>query len=83
MIGATEDSDDLMLFMLCFGDSKVRVFLLEVVRIDEGGFVTQELFAGTEMLGKYLLDFLLKNMLVLVADRVPELGLALVNEVYP
>ena len=73
MIGATEDSDDLLFFMLCFGDSKVRVFLLEVVRIDEGCFVTQELFAGTEMLRKYLLDLFLKNMLVLVANRIPEL----------
>lgn len=81
VVGASKDDHELVLPVLGLGDAEVRVLLLEVVGVDEGGLVPQELLAGEEVVGEESHGLPLDDLLVLVVDGVPEFGLALVDEV--
>ena len=70
-----------MLSVFWFSDFQVGVFLLQVIGVDEGGFVSQELFAGAEMFGEESSGFFLDDFFVLGAYCVPKLGLSLMHKI--
>jgi hypothetical protein len=72
VIRPTENSNDLVLFVLNFGDPKVRVLLLEVVRVDEDGLVSQELFARGKVFREQPFRLRLDNLFILVRNGIPK-----------
>lgn len=52
----------------------MRIFLLEVIRADQGGFVTHVLMALLVFGGELDLDFMFDDFSVAWGNRVPEFG---------
>jgi hypothetical protein len=81
VIAASKDDHKLVLFMLCLGNSELRILLFEIVGIDESCLVPQELLAGAEMFRKQSLNFLLNNVLIHMIDSIPKFGFSFMDEV--
>ena len=81
VIAASEDEHKLSRLVLDLADPQLRVLLLEVVRVDQGGLVPEVLGTLAEVFGKQRLGLLLEDVGLVGRNAVPELGLALVEVV--
>jgi hypothetical protein len=60
---------------------QLRIFLLQLVRVEEGRFVPHVLAALAEVLREVYFSFLLENVRLVVRNAVPEFGFSLMKVV--
>jgi hypothetical protein len=81
VIATSEDKHELSWFVFSLGDLEGRVFLDEVVGVEEGSLVSKVFAAFAKMLWEEGLCLSFQNMRLIDRDTVPKLGLALMEEV--
>lgn len=74
MIGSTKSQDEFPRILDLALNHQMRIFLLEVIRADQGGFVTHVLMALLVFGGELDLDFMFDDFSVAWGNRVPEFG---------
>ena len=81
VVGSTHDEHDLPCLVLDLGDVDVGVLLLQVVGVDECGFMVEVGWTLTEVLGEVVAGLLFQPLGLVGGNAVPEFTAALVEKV--
>ena len=79
MVASTQNEHELTCLVLSFAYLQLRVFLLQLVRIEQGSFVSHMLTALTEMLREVDFGLFFKNLRLMAWNAVPKFRLALMK----